>query len=61
MTKELTGNDVKVIVGYGEFERDICKTIINTAIDKLPSNYKVEDIHIDSSEQRVFVTGTPLK
>ena len=61
MTKELTGNDVKVIVGYGEVERDICKTIINTAIDKLPSNYKVEDIHIDSSEQRVFVIGTPLK
>lgn len=61
MTKELTGNDVKVIVGYGEVERDICKTIINTAIDKLPSNYKVEDIHIDSSKQQVFVTGTPLK
>lgn len=60
MTKKLTGNDITITIGYGEFERDICKTIINTAIDKLPSNYKVEDVIIDSNKHHVVVTGTPL-
>lgn len=60
MTKKLTEKDITITIGYGEFERDICKTIINTAIDKIPSNYKVEDIHVDNNNKQVVVTGTPL-
>lgn len=61
MTKELTGNDVKVIVGYGEVEKDVFKVIIGVALEKLPENYTVKAVNIDSNKRYIEVVGEPCK
>lgn len=56
-----TGNDITVRVGYGEVEKDLFKSIIGVALERLPENYTVKDVYIDSDKRYVEVVGTPLR
>lgn len=56
-----TGNDIKVRVGYCEVEKDIFKAIIGVALERLPEDYTVKEVNIDSDKRYIEVVGEPLK
>ncbi|XWX32544.1 hypothetical protein LCFBJUUZ_CDS0085 [Staphylococcus phage PG-2021_76] len=56
-----TGNDIRIRVGYGEVERDVFKVIIGLAVERLPEDYTVKEVNIDSDKRYVEVVGSPCK